>query len=94
MEPNSERKNQKQWFKLDKKTKKDNRNRGGRLENCHLREIRREAKREENKTEIDELDNEEDELEEKQNNLSEDEFSTEKAEKELKIKYAYNDTEN
>ena len=64
---------------------------GGRLENCHLREIRREAKREENKTEIDELDNEEDELEEKQNNLSEDEFSTEKAEKELKIKYAYND---
>ena len=42
-------------------------------------------------TEIDELDNEEDELEEKQNNLSEDEFSTEKAEKELKIKYAYND---
>ena len=64
---------------------------GGRLENCHLREIRREAKREENKTEIDELDNEEDELEEKQNILSEDEFSTEKAEKELKIKYAYND---
>ena len=64
---------------------------GGRLENCHLREIRREAKREENKTEIDELDNEEDELEEKQNNLSDDEFSTEKAEKELKIKYAYND---
>ena len=64
---------------------------GGRSENCHLREIRREAKREENKIEIDELDNEEDELEEKQNNLSEDEFSTEKAEKELKIKYAYND---
>ena len=64
---------------------------GGRLENCHLREIRREAKREEKKTEIDELDNEEEEPEEKQNNLPENENSSEIAEKELKIKYAYND---
>ena len=66
---------------------------GERLENCHLREIRREAKREENKKEIDELDNEEEEeQEEKQNKLSDDEISTEKAETGLKIKYAYNDT--
>ena len=64
---------------------------GGRLENCHLREIRREEKSEENKTEIDELDNEEEELEDKQNNLSENENPTEILEKELKIKYAYNE---
>ena len=59
---------------------------GSRLEEFHLREIRREAKEEENKVEKDELDNERDE---KKSKDIADEASINQ--EELKIKFAYND---
>lgn len=64
---------------------------GGRLEECHLREIRRNAEEEENILEKDEIDNEEAENNENNNIIIEENNSESENEDILKIKYAYND---